>query len=93
MAALRVRAISRHLNRSRFERRKSDRENFCVSLDDFVGEQQERIRDIEPHRLGSLEVHDQFVACGQLEGQFTRLRTLENFIYQSGRLAVMSGRL
>src|SRR5262249_53256069 len=63
-------------------------EDFYVSLDDFVGEQQERIRDIESHRLGSLEVHDQFVACGQLEGQLTRLRTLENFIYQSGRLAV-----
>ena len=59
--------------------------SFRVSLDDFVGEQQERIRDIETHRLGSLEVHDQF---GELEGQLTRLRTLENFIYQSGRLAV-----
>jgi hypothetical protein len=65
----------------------------AVSLDDFVGEQQERIRDIESHRLGSLEVHDQFVACGQLEGQLTRLRTLENLSTNLADWRYMSGRL
>src|SRR5262249_21912881 len=58
------------------------------SFDHLVGEQQERVRDIEPHRLCGLEVHDQFVACGYFERQVTWLRTLENSVHQSGRRAV-----
>src|SRR6266516_2665591 len=46
------------------------------SLDHLVGEQQERVGDSKPHRLGRLEIDDQLVAGGQLERQLSRLFTL-----------------
>src|SRR5262245_13360062 len=48
------------------------------SLDDVIGSQEQRRRDGETKRLGSIEIDDEFVFGGLLDGQICWLCAFEN---------------
>jgi hypothetical protein len=51
-----------------------------VLFNQFVGAQQERLRDGQAERLGRFEIDDQLVPGSLLHGQVGWLGTLENFV-------------
>src|SRR5882672_6838756 len=50
-------------------------------MDHLVRPQQQRRRDRQPERFGSLEVDGKFELRGLLDGQFARLGALENLVH------------
>src|SRR5262249_30766758 len=53
---------------------------FCDSLDQFVGALLELKRNVEPERLGGLEIDHQFEFDRGLDGKLARLLALEDAI-------------
>src|SRR5215510_8397202 len=62
------------------------------SLDDFVGSDQNGLRDRQPERLGRLHVDHQLELGRLLDGQIARFSALQDFVDEYGSTAKVFGK-
>ena len=62
-------------------------ETYQTSLNDFIGTQQQRLRNRQTERFGGLEIDDQIKFRGLLDGYVARICALEDSVDENCRMA------